>query len=109
MGRQNADFNQRRRLRLKMWFNQLGCCFWCHRDLHFQKMSKSDRGYATIDHLKTKNQGREDYFQGGHVLAYRACNVERNRQELLEIGKPTKKKPIQIMVDSIWQSATIGQ
>src|SRR5271166_1872268 len=92
-------------LKLKMWFQQLGTCYWCQRDLHFGKIDKNDRTFATIDHLKTKNQGRETYMEGGHVLACRSCNAERNRQELYEMGRITGRKVRQLEVDRIWNAA----
>jgi hypothetical protein len=73
--------------------------------MHFGKGDRCDRTYATIDHLKTKSQGRKGYMEGGHVLACRSCNVERNRQEMFEMRNGRQCVLKQYHADRIWAKA----
>ena len=54
-------------------------CHWC--DITVVVTPEKCSNQATVDHLKTRRQGRKDYMDGGHVLACHKCNHERGAEE----------------------------
>ena len=66
---------KRKRLADHLFIHHSGKCFWC--DCNVERSVKAGPLQATIDHLKTKLEGRENYFDGGHVLACAKCNSQR--------------------------------
>lgn len=67
-----------------------GKCHWCNIDVILPKVTKQPRNRGTIDHLKTMRMGRKNYYDGGHVLACRGCNGDRNT---IECRDYKKRKP----------------
>jgi 5-methylcytosine-specific restriction endonuclease McrA len=55
-----------------------GRCHWCNTVVTFALNTAKE---GTIDHLKTIRMGRKNYYDGGHVLACRKCNGDRNTRE----------------------------
>lgn len=80
----------RRNIFALLYIRHGGKCHWCDIDVRLDKTRTKTQG--TIDHLKTMRMGRKNYYDGGHVLACRKCNGDRNSIECKELN-PRKKKP----------------
>lgn len=64
-------------------------CHWCKIPVIETATRRPDQ--ATVDHLKTKRQGRKDYWEGGHVLSCYRCNHKRNNVEMKALGRDLRK------------------
>lgn len=72
----------RKNIFLFLFVKHSGKCNWCN---VIVSLTRNTSNEGTIDHLKTKNMGRRNYYDGGHVLACRKCNEDRNVKERTEL------------------------
>jgi hypothetical protein len=79
-------------------------CHWCQIPVVETAQRRPDQ--ATVDHLKTKRQGRKHYMEGGHVLSCYRCNHKRNNVEMKAIGVAIQKEKAvrQKLQESFWKA-----
>ena len=90
------------KLRLRLYFRHFGQCHWCGCDVFLKggTPGRTLENTATIDHLKTKLQGRSNFTDGGHVLACQPCN---NRRGAEDWASHAKKKMLREIFKCYWQ------
>jgi hypothetical protein len=109
--RAGAGGKKRQALAEHLFIHFGGKCWWCKCDVVKVNENLITRlpNQATVDHLKTLRDGRENYFDGGHVLACYTCNTNRGREEdkkyvdfqrgLLKLNIPDKPVDLQRAVN----------
>ena len=82
-------------LTIDLYLKQDGLCHWCGRKTFIGGEYHNRANQATIDHLKTKRDGRMDYMDGGHVLACSECNHDKgSSNQILHMSYAEKKKSL---------------
>jgi hypothetical protein len=79
----------RQRVLAKLYLSQAGKCYWCSCQTLFRVHNHPRQ--SSIDHLKTKFQGRKTFSDGGYVMACYSCNQKRGREEYKEFKKLSDK------------------
>lgn len=82
-------WNRGREIKAKL-MEEFGKCFWCKIEVvvypHTHGVTPPDNE-ATLDHLKSKNAGREKGENTPKVLSCRKCNNDRAKLEIIKKHK----------------------